>query len=102
MLCRIKADTSEPPCGVVAKKMRDEAMRSLMEGYGGDHRYSPDRRQMYCVTAHSLWFVVRSPTRRLELLQQVEVVTIGILKPDHTGAPRLVFWRTAERYACSP
>jgi hypothetical protein len=28
VLCRIKADTSEPPCGVVAKKMRDEAMRA--------------------------------------------------------------------------
>ena len=38
----------------------------------------------------------------LEFLQQVEVVAIGILETDHSGAPRLVFWRTAERYACGP
>ena len=38
----------------------------------------------------------------LEFLQQVEVVATGILETDHSGAPRLVFWRTAERYACGP
>ena len=56
MFCWIKADTSEPPCGVVAKKMSDEAMRSLMERYGDDHRQGPDGRQIYCVTTHSIRF----------------------------------------------
>ena len=52
----LKADTTKRPRGVVAKKMRYEAMRSLMESYGDDHRHRPDRRKIYCVTAHSVDF----------------------------------------------
>ena len=50
----IKAYTPEPPCGVIAKKAGDEAMRCLMKRYGDDHGYRPDRRKIYYVTAHSL------------------------------------------------
>jgi len=41
---RIEADTSEPPCGVIAKKVRDKSMRRFMKRDGDDHRDDPDRR----------------------------------------------------------
>jgi hypothetical protein len=75
MRCRIKADTSEPPRGVVAKKIRDEAMRGLMKRYGDDHRYRPDRRQIYCVTAHSFGFEIAP---KISLFQeQVDRVNVA-------------------------
>jgi len=64
MLCRIKADASEPPCSIVAKKVRDETMRSFVKRYGDDHGYGPDGRQIYCVTAHSFDF--REPQKHRE------------------------------------
>ena len=63
VLQRIEADASKPPCGVVAKKMRDEAMRRFMKGDSEDHRDGPDRCQIDGVIgAHSS--VPRSCLRR--------------------------------------
>jgi len=45
---------------LIAKKVRDEAMRCLMKCYGDDHGYRPDRREIYCVTAHSFAVAPRS------------------------------------------
>jgi hypothetical protein len=64
VLRRIKAYTSEPPRGVIAKKVRDEAMRCLVKCYGDDHGYGPDRREIYYVTAHSLAFSLALPKIR--------------------------------------
>jgi len=46
---------------LIAKKVRDEAMRCLMKCYGDDHGYRPDRRKIYYVTAHSLDFWLALP-----------------------------------------
>jgi hypothetical protein len=42
----------EPPCGVVAKKMGDEAMRSFMKRDSDNHWDGPDCRQIDGVIAH--------------------------------------------------
>ena len=53
MLCRIKADTSEPR-EVVAKKMRAEAMRGLMIRYCDDHRHRRPSRDIALVLTDSV------------------------------------------------
>ena len=52
MFQRIEADAPKPPCGVVAKKMGDEAVRSFMKGDGDDHWDGPDRCLINDVCAH--------------------------------------------------
>src|SRR3974377_2184442 len=39
-------------------------MRCLMKCYGDDHGYRPDRREIYCVTAHSFAVAPRSSAVR--------------------------------------
>ena len=59
MLERIEADAPKPPCGVVAEKMRDEAMRGFMKGDGDDYRDDPDRHQINRISGHCFNPVLR-------------------------------------------
>jgi hypothetical protein len=50
---RIEADTAKPPCRVITETVRDEAVRGLVERYGDDHGYRPDRYCIDYVAVHS-------------------------------------------------
>jgi hypothetical protein len=51
---RGRAQASPSACGVVAKKIGDEAVRGLMKGNGDNHWDGPDRCQINGVSAHDL------------------------------------------------